>query len=191
MDCKKNSINRTHYLLKGDNMIKKFIGKILYGLIAKHLPTSYSVPFGRICRKLRGICGKLILKRTGKNITIEKGVEFASDVSIGDNSGIGRNSIISSKTIIGNNVMMGPDCYIYGRNHKFDRVDIPMVKQGYEEWQPVIISDDVWIGAKVIILPGVKIGQGAIVAAGAVVTKDVPKYAIVGGVPAKVIKFRK
>ena len=56
--------------------------------------------------------------------------------------------------------------------------------------KPVIIGDDVWIGGRVIILPGVTIGNGAIVGAGAVVTRDVPEYAIVGGVPAKVIKMR-
>lgn len=56
--------------------------------------------------------------------------------------------------------------------------------------EPVVIGDDVWIGTRVIILPGVKIGNGVIIAAGAVVTKDIPDYAVAGGVPAKVIKYR-
>ena len=62
--------------------------------------------------------------------------------------------------------------------------------QGSTEPQKVTIESDVWIGARVIILPGVTIGKGAILAAGAVVTKDVPDYAVVGGVPAKVLKYR-
>ena len=71
------------------------------------------------------------------------------------------------------------------------RTDIPMRGQGSTPARKVTVSSDVWIGARVIILPGVTIGQGAIIAAGAVVTKDVPPFSVVGGVPARVIKFRK
>jgi maltose O-acetyltransferase len=66
-----------------------------------------------------------------------------------------------------------------------------MIDQGFKDKEPVIIEDDVWIGARVIILPGVKIGKGSIVGAGAVVTKDVEPYSIVAGVPAKLIRKRK
>ena len=86
---------------------------------------------------------------------------------------------------------MGPECIIYTRNHAFSRTDIPMREQGFSEEKPVYIGDDVWIGGRVTILPGVHIGKGAIVGAGAVVTKDVPEYSIVGGNPAKIIRFRK
>ena len=67
---------------------------------------------------------------------------------------------------------------------------LPMCEQGYQDEKPIIIGDDVWIGGHVIVLPGVHVGNGAILAAGAVVTKDVPEYAIVGGNPARVIKYR-
>lgn len=87
--------------------------------------------------------------------------------------------------------MMGPDVMIFTSNHETSRTDTPMRLQGTAKIKPVTIGDDVWIGARVIILPGVTIGQGAILAANAVVTKDVPEYAVVGGNPAKLIKFRK
>lgn len=66
-----------------------------------------------------------------------------------------------------------------------------MNQQGFLPNQKVTIGDDAWIGTRVIILPGVSVGKGAIIGAGAVVTKDVPEYAVVAGVPAKVIKYRK
>ena len=73
--------------------------------------------------------------------------------------------------------------------HNYEKIDIPIHAQG-EEFDPIDIGDDVWIGINVIVLAGVSIGDHAIIAAGAVVTKDVPMYAIVAGVPAKVIKYR-
>jgi maltose O-acetyltransferase len=98
--------------------------------------------------------------------------------------------VIQSNTFIGNNVIMGPDVKIYTKNHKFESVDIPIQYQGHTE-DKTVIGNDVWLGANVIITPGVTIGNHVIVAAGAVVTKDVPDYAIVGGVPAKILKSRK
>ena len=85
--------------------------------------------------------------------------------------------------------MMGPDVMIFTQNHKNDRLDIPMMLQT-DPKRPVVIGDDVWIAARAIILPGVTIGKGSIIGAGAVVTKDVPEYAVVGGNPARVIRYR-
>ncbi len=87
--------------------------------------------------------------------------------------------------------MMGQECAILTTNHRFDRLDIPMNEQGCSEIKPVVIGNDVWIGMHCIILPGVHIGNGAIIGAGSVVTKNVPDFAIVGGNPAKLISFRK
>ena len=86
---------------------------------------------------------------------------------------------------------MAPECMIYTKNHSIERTDIPMNLQGETLEKPVVISNDVWIGARVIILPGVNIGEGSVLGAGCVVTRDVPPYTVVGGVPAKVIKQRK
>ncbi len=113
------------------------------------------------------------------------------NISIGDDSSIGERARVLGKITIGKGVMMGEEVIIMTQNHKFDRTDIPMCQQGFQKEEPVIIEDDVWIGARVLILPGVKVGKGSILAAGAVVTKDVPEYTIVGGNPARVIKMRK
>ena len=101
--------------------IKKIIGLILYNLIAKHLPnTTSAIKIGQ--KKIRALCGRLILPKCGKNVNIEKGAVFSSKVHLGENSGIGIDSYIAGTCYIGNDVMMGPQCIIYTRNHKFDDV---------------------------------------------------------------------
>ncbi len=169
--------------------IKKLIGVFIYNLIAKHLPNSHSnLKLGQ--KQLRALCGKLMLEKCGKNVNIERGATFSSRVELGDNSGIGINASIGGKCIIGNDVMMGAHCIIYSRNHKFDDTTTTMRGQGFQEEKPVVIGDDVWIGGRVIILPGVHVGSHSIIGAGAVVTKDVPEWAIVAGNPAIVKKYR-
>ncbi|TOB35760.1 hypothetical protein CGK06_26050 [Vibrio parahaemolyticus] len=75
------------------------------------------------------------------------------------------------------------------RNHKFSDIDKYIKEQGYQN-APIVIGNDVWIGFNSTILPGVSIGDGAVIAAHSVVTKDVPSYTVVGGIPAKEIKKR-
>ena len=135
---------------------------------------------------------KKIFKSSGKKINIEKGAYFGtgSKIEIGDNSGIGLDCRLYGPIAIGSDVNMGPEVIVLTQNHRFERTDIPMRLQGRQELRPVTIHDDVWIGTRVIILPGVTVGRGAIIGAGAVVTKDVPEYATVGGNPAKIIKYR-
>ena len=86
---------------------------------------------------------------------------------------------------------MGPDILIYTTNHVSSSTDIPICKQGNTKPRPVIIEDDVWIGARVIILPGVTIKKGSIVGAGTVLTKTFPEYSIIAGNPGRVVKSRK
>ena len=168
---------------------KRMMGALLYYSIAQHLPVSYSgVKLGQTA--LRRLCGKLMLASCGKKVNIEKGAVFSARVSLGDYSGIGINAHISGTCTIGSYVMMGPNVTVITRNHRHDDLQQPMMFQGFEEEKPVVIGDDVWIGERAMIMPGVRIGKGSIIAAGAVVTHDVPDYAVVGGVPAKVIKMR-
>lgn len=171
----------------------KYIILLFYILFLKHLPaTDNSIPFSSFIRKFRSSVGKVLFEGCGKNINIEKNADFGTGkgISIGDNSGIGINCRIRGPLTIGDNVMMGPDVVIITSNHQNSRIDIPMNQQGSCPSQKVKIGDDVWIGTRAIILPGVTIGNGVIIAAGAVVSKNVPDHTIVGGVPAKIIKYR-
>ena len=169
--------------------LRQYVGYSMY-LIVKHLPCSYSKFGGVIFKKIRFFCTKLMITRCGQNVNIEKNATFSPRTVIGNNSGIGLNACIYGPVEIGDNVMMAPDCIIYVRNHKHDLIDIPMCEQGSTEEKLVVIEDDVWIGGRVIILPGIKIGRGAIIGAGSVVTKNVAPYTIVGGNPAKKIGSR-
>ncbi len=110
---------------------------------------------------------------------------------VGQRVFIGRYSSLDSyhPITIGDDVMIGAYCYLTTGNHRFERRDIPMNAQGFEG-AAIEIGSDVWIGAHVTVLPGVAIGNGAILGAGSVVTKNVPPYEIWAGVPAKYIKKR-
>jgi acetyltransferase-like isoleucine patch superfamily enzyme len=92
---------------------------------------------------------------------------------------------------IGDDVMIAAFCAIFSSNHRFDRLDIPMSQQGMMSKGRIVIEDDVWIGAHAVILDGVTIGRGSVVAAGAVVNADIEQYSIVAGVPARLIARRK
>lgn len=171
----------------------KTISLILYMLILKHLPaTNGAIPMRFLIRRMRSSIGKYVFDECGENINIEKGADFGNGkgIKIKDNSGLGINCYVRGPLEIGSDVMMGPDVMIFHADHAMSRKDIPMRLQGDTVSKPVIIGDDVWIGARVIILKGVHIGRGAVIAAGAVVTKNIPEFAIVGGVPARVLKYR-
>lgn len=128
----------------------------------------------------------------GCNIQRKAYIGTGSHISMGNHSSIGINFKCHHTVLsIGDYVMMGPDVMIMGGGHVFSRTEIPMIRQGQLEKSFLAIGDDVWIGARVTILGNVRtIGKGAIIGAGSVVTKPVPDYAIVGGNPARVIRFR-
>ena len=110
---------------------------------------------------------------------------------IGDNSNLGDYNFVGAAggVRIGKHVLIGQGVRFHSENHIFDRTDVVMQAQGVTN-QGIVVEDDVWLGSGAIILDGVTIGSGAVVAAGSVVTKDVPRMAVVGGSPAKVLKFR-
>ena len=168
--------------------MKRKMAFIIYNLIAKRLPISYRFG-GRFGAWLRRKCAKNLLAKCGNMVNIEHGAEFSSRSTIGEGSGIGINAICG-EVHIGRDVLMGRDFIAVTRNHGFRDKSRTIREQGYENDAPIYIGNDVWIGHRVIVLPGVHIGNGAVIGAGAVVTKDVPDYAIVGGNPARVIKYR-
>ena len=147
-------------------------------------------PYAIITPHIRRFLVSNFVSKAGRNLRIKRNADISMFIEIGDFSELGTNCIIQSNTVIGTHVIMGPDVKIYTKNHKFDRLDMPIQDQGHTN-EKTVIGNDVWLGANVIVLPGVTIGNHVVVAAGAVVTKDIPDYAIAGGIPAKVLKFRK
>jgi len=109
------------------------------------------------------------------------------DVIIGDHTRIGLHNTIIGPVTIGSHVNLAQGITITALNHNFSDAKKRIDEQGVNT-TPVVIEDDIWIGANAVILPGVTIGQHSVVAAGAIVTKDVPPHSLVAGVPAKVIK---
>lgn len=170
----------------------KYFCLTVYYSFAQWLPSSYQ-PMGGVGKWLRYRLVKVIFKKCGKNVTVERRVQFGSGrgITIGDNSGLGVNAVVPNNIQIGRDVMMGPDCYFLSVNHKFDRTDIPMWKQGYTLPQhPTIIEDNVWIGRQVTATPGRHISSGTVIGACCLLCKDFPQNSIVGGNPSKLIRSR-
>lgn len=169
-------------------MKKKFL-LILYYCIVRHLPATY-FPMGMFFNSIRiGVLRGLM--KIGNHTKVQPGFKFGQRdiIVIGDHCQVNEDVYIQS-AMIGNYVMIAQHVAILAVTHNFEAIDVPIILQGSTGVKPVIINDDVWIGRNVVVMPGITIGKGAIVGAGAVVTKDVPPYAIVGGVPAKVIRYR-
>jgi acetyltransferase-like isoleucine patch superfamily enzyme len=135
----------------------------------------------------------LIFKKIKSFPLIYPGVYFTHTygIEVGHRFSVNSGAILDGRggITIGNDVMIGPHTAIYSSGHNFSQPGQPMTSLDHI-MAPVIISDDVWIGAHVCIPGGITIGQGAVIAAGAVVTKDVEDYTIVSGVPAQVIGKR-
>ena len=173
--------------------------KFLYYSFARFLPKSTVPVIGKLSKIIRrGICRHLFKKddtHQCQELNVEQGAYFGDGKSftVGNEVGLGKNFKSLNRTVtIDDYLMMGEDVLFLGGGHSFDRTDIPMGHQGSKPSTPLHIAGDVWIGSRVLILPGCRrIGHGSIVGAGSVVTKDVPDWAVVGGNPAKVIKYRK
>ena len=131
--------------------------------------------------------------KAGSRVRILRGViiHHPDKLVLGEHTGVSSGTQINAAggAEIGKNVLIGPKCIIWSQNHLFKNRSIEIRSQGYE-YRPVVIGDDVWIGASCVILPGVTLGKGSVIAAGAVVTKSCLAGSIVAGVPGKVIGKR-
>lgn len=159
--------------LEFDNMILRWVG---------HVPSHH---IRRFFYRIEGM-------KIGRGSTLHMGAVFynAGNIHIGRDTIIGENAVLDgrSKLTIGDHVDIASEVMIYNSQHNIHSEDFAKVEEVISE--PVEIGDYVFIGPRAIILPGVKIGKGAVIGAAAVVTKDVEEMAIVGGVPAKVIGTR-
>lgn len=154
-----------------------------------------SIKSRNIKTKIRGRYWKLLIKSMGKAVEIEAGfmVRNARHISMGNHIFLNHSVELDAEwgnIAIGNHVMIGQNTLLTTARHNFEEMDIKIMFQGLKQSTVIEVGNDVWIGANVTILPDVRIGNGAVVGAGAVVTKDVPDFAVVAGVPAKIIKFR-
>ncbi len=166
-------------------LLKQYFYLILYYGILIYLPSRNITNIGVT---LRLFIIKKLFNHCGNNVNIAKG----QNISIGENSGIGENSYIVAmdKVTIGDNVMIGPELMLLTGNHGYEDETKLLIDQKIIT-KPIEIGNDVWIAARVIILPGVNVGNRVIIAAGSVVTKNIPSNVIVGGNPAKIIKTLK
>lgn len=151
---------------------------LAYIILGAWLPESRHM---KLAKRIRNRLGRKVMSNCSGTANIDRKAVFSKKCSIGERSGIGINCQIYGSVEIGNNVMMGPECCIYTTGHEHSRTDIPMIEQGSTPEKKVIIEDDVWIGRRVIIMPGVTIAKGCIIGAGAVVTKDTLPYGVYGG----------
>lgn len=168
----------------------RYFWLILYYGLAKHLPKSTVPMLGPVAKCMRGACARHLFAKCEGKVNVEQGAYFGngSDIQVlGGEVGFGKNFVCHSRSIVCHgDLLMGEDVLFQGNNH-----DLTTLKQNNHK-DPLFIGANVWIGARVIVLGGCKkIGDGAVIGAGAVVTKDIPDYAIVGGNPAKILKMRK
>lgn len=170
--------------------LSRYFWRLMYEIVARRISGAYwFYPFNRFGYAFRRFCVKHFIETCGVNLRLGPGVSLTFKNVIGDHAIINDNCRLQD-CVIGDYALIAPEVYTVIRNHNYEDPHTPISQQGYADVQPPIIHRDVWLGARVMLLPGVTIHEGAVVASGAVVTKDVHPFEIVGGVPAKRIGYR-
>ena len=152
--------------------LKKSFFLFFYYAFATHLPSG-CFPGGVIFQWLRVQLVNKMLKSVGDGLRVARHVNIGSGqrVSLGSNCGLGEGLRILGDVKAGNDLMLGPEVAMISYNHEYSDATLPMRTQGISVIRPITIGDDVWIGMRSIIMPGVTIGSHAIIAAGSIVTK--------------------
>lgn len=167
-------------------MLRAELKALAFGVLAS-IPT-------RAGTLLRRALLPYFFKHLGRMAVIRPGLRVTCPhkVSIGAHCNFGPDVFITGGggVTVGDWVGFGPDVKVWSANHRFDDPDTPWLLQGWD-YKPVVIEDDVWLGANVFVMPGVTIGRGAIISACTVVGKSVPAYALVAGNPGRVVGWRK
>lgn len=160
--------------------------QILYRLIAINCPRSLGG------RRLRAAIGSRLFRSCGRDLVLERGTIPNPRVSVGNRVQIGASTrfMIGGGLTLGDDVLMAPEVVFVDVNHRWRDTSTPIKDQGWEPPQPIKVGAGAWIGIRAVILPGVEIGEGAIIGAGSVVTHSIPPMAIAMGNPAVVKKFR-
>lgn len=180
-------------------MLRRISGKLKFWLfgfrIGPDMPLSHFLLFSK---KLGNYLASHKLRYFGSGAEIRPSSYLieTKNISIGKNVVVRPGSMLfavpdvngKGDIIIEDNVLMGSGVHIYVSNHRFDNQDIDIYYQGHSEPKPVVVKQGAWIGANVILLPGVTVGRNAVVGAGSVVTKSVDDFDVVAGSPAKSIK---
>lgn len=168
--------------------LKRKVLFFFYTVFFRHTPDKWR-PYSLFFPAIRNWLVAQFVDKAGADIRVKSNADVSMFISIGDRSELGSGCLIYGGVQIGSDVLMGPDIKIITRNHLFKDPTVRINDQG-TIFRAVTIGNDVWIGANVVILPGVNIGNGAVIAAGAVVTKDVAPFTVVGGIPAREISKR-
>lgn len=159
-------------------------------LYQQQLTAEYSCTFGEACYvSPQAVVLPDQLQMGDRSYIAGGAIVRSARLVMGSDCSLNSYSVISGDITMGNGVRVASHASMYGFNHGFASTDIPVFRQPCTV-QGIVIGDDVWIGANAVILDGVQIGSHSIVAAGAVVTRDVPAYSIVGGNPARLIRSR-
>ncbi|MDU9048762.1 MAG: acyltransferase [Candidatus Electrothrix sp. Rat3] len=174
--------------------IKLFLLLTSYYWFLRYLPEGYHHPKFSIFNTARSFIGRKLFLSCGRNVSIHRNAHFGTGrrLSVGSGSHLGVNCWINAKgsVTLGENVIMGPDVIILTGKHSFDNPGLS-IKEQPMEYAPVVIEDDVWLGARVVVLPGCTIAKGSVIGANSVVSKDIPPYSVAVGSPISILRNRK
>lgn len=160
------------------------------GAFAEFGKKSVLVPPIRLDGEARIFIGDRVTVNARSWLQVLPDCEDAVGLKIGSGTSIGSSGVISaaSSIIIGENVLLAPNVCIVDHIHKYDDISAPIRSQGVAKIGPVLIKRNTWVGQNVVILPGVTIGENCVIGANSVVNRDIPRYSVAAGCPARVLK---